>query len=386
MKTWKISLLLSYISVASASAAIITPALPVIQNTLNLSSGQLNWIISLFLIGYMIGQILYAPVANRFGRLNALRFGFALNIIGILICLIAGYLQNYSLLLTGRIVTALGASAGLSCTFMLLNESLTQERAKHALSFAILSFTVGIGLAVLVGGIITHNLSWVDCFWVLLLHGIAMLISTYCFEETLKKRIAINFKTIASNYKKAFSSKTLFVFSLCMGSVTLFSYCYSAAAPIITYHLFNLSAEQYGYWNIINMVGMCLGSLYAARVLKKYSNKTSLLGAMILSIILLLVMASMVKWQLLSVIGFFILSALIYFVASIIFPAASHIASNAIEDKASASSSMNFINMASAVLGVAIMGYLPLAHIWAMLWTMAVFFILCLVLWSASRA
>ncbi len=78
---------------------------------------------------------IYAPIANRYGRLFALRSGLILNLIGILLCLLAVPLHIFWVLVLARGITALGAASGLCCTFMLLNESLSPERAKHALSF-----------------------------------------------------------------------------------------------------------------------------------------------------------------------------------------------------------------------------------------------------------
>lgn len=71
----KIALLLSYVCIASISATIITPALPQIENTYSLNYGDVQWVVSIFLMGYVVGQLIYAPLANRFGRLNALRTG-----------------------------------------------------------------------------------------------------------------------------------------------------------------------------------------------------------------------------------------------------------------------------------------------------------------------
>ena len=67
MNKLKITVLLSYISIASASAVILNPALPHIATQLNLTSGEVKWLISIFLIGYVIGQIVYGPIAKRYG-------------------------------------------------------------------------------------------------------------------------------------------------------------------------------------------------------------------------------------------------------------------------------------------------------------------------------
>jgi len=60
----------------------------------------------------------------------SLRSRLVINLIGILVCIIAVAIPNYFLLLIGRLITALGAASGLSCTFMLLNELLPPDRVK----------------------------------------------------------------------------------------------------------------------------------------------------------------------------------------------------------------------------------------------------------------
>lgn len=367
MNIGRIILLLSYISIASASAAILTPALPQIKSDFSLPHGQIEWVINIFLIGYAVGQIFYGPLSNRIGRLGALRSGFTLNLAGITLCLWASYHHIYSWLLVGRLVTALGASAGLSCTFILLNESLTQKKAKHTLSFAVVSFTVGIGVAVLLGGIITQYWQWQACFWLLLFHGALALLSISLFKETLPLRSKLSLIKLCQDYSKAFCHTKLWSYSLLVGLVSLFSYCYSAAAPEIAQEQLGLTPAGYSYCNLINILGMLLGAMTAARLLQRYNANILLFISTSLLLTFFILLAIISYAGLLSTFAFFGITASCYFVASIIFPAASHQASNAIADKANAASSMNLINMGTAVIGVGIMGYLPSTMLWAMI-------------------
>lgn len=81
MKTYKIIILLTYISIASASAVIINPALPNIATELGLSSGTVEWLVSIFLLGYVLGQIIYGPIAKKYGDVITLRAGMTINVI-----------------------------------------------------------------------------------------------------------------------------------------------------------------------------------------------------------------------------------------------------------------------------------------------------------------
>lgn len=376
MSKFKIGLLLSYICIASVSAAIITPALPQIEHTYSLNHGALEWVVSVFLLGYVIGQLIYGPIANRFGRLNALRSGLIINLIGILICISSVWFMSYGLLLLGRLITALGAAAGLSCTFILLNELLSKEQARHAMSFAIVSFSVGAGLAVTLGGMITQYLHWQNCFILLFMHGVVIFFLTWQFPETLKTKVALHPLNILSGYMVALRNSNLVIFSLTVGMVSAVVYCYSAAAPLYAQLKLGLSPGAYGYWNLINMLGMLASGFLSAHLMKRSGPKRLLLfgfGGMIPCLISLSLMS--IAHQS-NAVWFFTTTMFLYLFSGLLFPAASFFASNAIEDKASASSMMSFINMGSAMLAVIIMGYLPLNNISSFTITLSMFFIL----------
>ena len=160
------------------------------------SKGRYEWLVSAFLVGYVIGQLIYGPLANRFGRIKALRTGLVINILGILMCFAALYAHSYPILIIGRLITALGAASGLACTFMLINEWLPAEQRRTATAYTLLSFTLGIGFAVLLGGIITEYSYWGNCFVLLFVHGAIMLYGTRVFSETLITPQPINLSSI----------------------------------------------------------------------------------------------------------------------------------------------------------------------------------------------
>lgn len=361
----RVAWLLSYISIASFSAAIVTPALPFIQLQFGLQNGQVEWVVSAFLIGYVIGQLIYGPLANRWGRVYALRFGLVINLLGILLCITSLAFSGYWLLLVGRMLSALGAAGGLACTFMLINEWLAEEQRKTAMAYTILSFTFGIGLAVTLGGLLTEYWNWTYCFPFLFAHGLIMLLGTWAFRETLQKSQAINLVTIIHNYKQALSSGTLVLFALVVGLGSAIGYCFSAAGPQIANEVLHLSAADYGYWNLLNMVGMLLGGLWAKKLLNQIRASQVIkigLGGCALGIISMMVMNYMHS---MSAAWFFLSTFTLYLFTGLLFSGGSLVASNALADKANGSSMMSFINMSTATVAVVIMGYLSASPIQA---------------------
>lgn len=372
--------LLSYISIASISAAIITPSLPKIQAQYALNPGMVEWIVSAFLIGYMGGQLIYGPLANRFGRLKALRIGLTINLLGIGVCLSALTWETYGLLIVGRLITALGAASGLACTFMLINEWLPESQRKSAMSYSVLSFALGIGIAVVLGGLITDYWHWQGCFWFLLVHGIIMLIGTCVFSETLVTPKPIHALTIIKDYSAALSSSKLVIFSLVVGTCSAISYCFSAAGPQIAEELLKLSAAEYGYWNSLNIVGMLFGGVLVKQLLSRLSaNQVIAIGFLgvalgVINLFFMWIIGSQ------SALWFFLITASLYLFNGLMFSSGSLVASNALTDKASAAAMMSFINMCFATLAVILMGYLAINPLLSFILILSLVWVLVVIL------
>lgn len=358
MSKYKIAWLLSYLSIATVSATIITPALPAIQLQFSLSSEKVDWIVSIFLMGYVLGQLLYGPLATKWGSLRSLRIGLIINLIGILVLIIALNTNSYPLLILGRLISGLGTASGLACGFTLMNERLPEALRKSAIAYSIFSFTIGIGLAVTIGAYITEYWQWSDCFLVLLIHGFIMLIGTYVFDSINQDSRIINFSSLFNAYQKALSSQKLVVFSLATGFSTAITYCFSTAAPLIAYKILHISSAEYGYWNLLNVVGMLIGGFWSNHLMIQYSPSKVVTLGLILCALSISSFFLMWEFKIASVLWFFGSSAFLHLFGGLIFSGGSFIASNEIEDKAHGSSMMSFINMSSATLAVVIMPWI----------------------------
>jgi MFS transporter, DHA1 family, multidrug resistance protein len=350
-------LLISYIGLASLSAAFITPALPNIAQFYHLTPAAAGWVVSIFLVGYVIGQLIYGPLAERFGILQALRTGLVINLAGVLICLCSIHPGAYTLLLIGRAVSALGSAAGLSCTFMMMHALLSKKENASLSHFIMLSFTMSIGLAVLIGGYITAYFTWSDGFYVLLAHGLFMLLVTFLFSIKKDNTSVTPIKQLATNIINAFKSPTLIRYALILGFVSSVSYGYATAAPLYAHRVLHLSAASYGNWNLLNMLGM-LGSGYLSQYfVKQYAAKHALHRLWILVAISLIILIINILSHAANPLYFFMCTTFVYFTSGALFSPASTLALQNAKEHTSASSAMSFINMSTAFITTCIIGY-----------------------------
>ena len=151
--------------------------------------------------------------------------GITLTIISSLFIIWAGVLQLFWLLVVGRFFMALGSSAGLMIAFTVIGDVYQHEQATKKISYLILAFAVGPGLAVAIGGFLTQYFGWESCFYFLAGYGALLFIRMLSFQETCpqKDHHALRFQKITEGYLQKLKNKKVLFCSLMLGCTTLAS-------------------------------------------------------------------------------------------------------------------------------------------------------------------
>lgn len=347
------------ISFASVNAVLFTPALPAIANFFVISDNTAQLTITWFLVGYAIGQLVYGPIANRFGRKPALYTGISLQIFSSLICVLAGSLHIYSLLVVGRFLLALGSGVGLKMTFTLINETYEPSIAGKKLSYLMIAFAIAPGLGVMFGGILNSYFGWTSTFYAGAVYGVILLLLTMRLPETKKilDMDALQFNQLIEGYISQFRNLQLISGGLLMGGATCFVYIFAALAPFIAINVLHMSSASYGIANILPSIGLVLGSFFSAQLAKSHPTKSNIRLGIIITILGSITMLVFTLLSLSALTMIFIPMMLCYFGLSLVFANTSTIAMSNVSDKANGSAVMNFINMGLVTIVVLSLGY-----------------------------
>jgi DHA1 family bicyclomycin/chloramphenicol resistance-like MFS transporter len=385
MKTNKLSfiILLLLISFASVNAVLFTPALPIIAKFFVISDSAAQLTISWFLIGYALGQLLYGPLANRFGRKPALYIGIALQIASSLLCAFSGFFHHYFILVIGRFLLALGSGVGLKMTFTLVNESFEPKIASQKISYLMLAFAVTPGIAVALGGFLTTHYGWGSCFYIGAIYGFLLLFLSMKLPETCKKLDdhALEITHLWQAYSTQFKNKELISGGFIMGTCTAFIYIFAAASPFIAMNLAGMSSQSYGLANLLPPIGLFIGSLLSAYFVKRYSLIKLIKLGIILTLLFVICMFILCKLKFNIIISLFFPMIFIYFSLSFILANASSIAMSHAEDKAHGSAVMNFINMGYATTLVLMLGFFPIK----LIFLSSIYLILSIFMWGIYK-
>lgn len=352
---------------AVMGAILMTPALPAIAHFFNKSVGSTQLTVTSFLLGYALGQLVYGPIANHLGRKPAFYVGIAIATLGSLFSIIASPIESFDLLITGRLLEALGASAGLVVCFTLINDFYYPKEARHITGFMMVAFAIVPGVAIAIGGVLTQYINWQACFYFLLLYGLLLLYPAVKMPETLRQRDphALNMRHILKNYAKLFCNKKLVAYSLCSGFSTACIYVFGAEGPFIGIHLLHIEPATYGLLGLTPFIGTLLGCVINIRLTHIHAMRM-LKIAFALELFAALIMLLCFSLHIISLITLLLPMVLLCMGHPIMAGTALSQAMTQTEDRANGSAVMNFIAMSMPVLMTLLLGTMRISAAWVM--------------------
>jgi MFS family permease len=352
VKTPQIISLIVLSAFAAMGAVLMTPALPTIAQYFHISQKDSQLIVTVFLLGYAFGQLIYGPIANRHGRKVALYVGIVIATIGSIFSILAKPADSYQLLLIGRFIEAVGCSAGLVISFTIINDFYFPKQARTQMAMLTLAFAIVPGLATVIGGYITQYLDWQSCFYFLLIYGFILLYPAITLPETIIKRDphAMRSRYLFKNYIAQLSNRNLVSYAIMFGLSTGCAYTFSAEGPFIGIHFFGLSTSDYGTIGFIPFIGALIGSIINARIAEQVSATMMTKIGFGFELAAALVMIFCCALHIYSIWAFLLPLILFFFGHATLSSNYSILGSNTTEDKANGSAMMMFLNMGTAML------------------------------------
>lgn len=164
-----ILLLAAIAALGSLATQLIVPALPLLAADLRASAADAQFVIGVYLVGLGAGQLVAGPVADRRGRKPVLLAGLALYCLGSAAAFLA---TSLPLLLAARLAQALGASAGVVTTRVLVSDLFPPEEAARRQASLMAVILISPALAPAIGGLIGELAGWRAIFAVLTVAGL----------------------------------------------------------------------------------------------------------------------------------------------------------------------------------------------------------------------
>ena len=266
-------LLLLALGVLTAMAPMATdmylPGMPSIAADLGGTPSQAQLTLSAFFFGFGGGQLLYGPVADRFGRRPVLLFGLTLFIAATLGCAIADSVRTLIVL---RFLEAVGGAAGPVLARAAVRDLYGGDRAARVLSTMVLIMGAAPLFAPIIGGQLLLIAGWRAIFWALCAYGVVCVaVVVLVIGETLpaERRLTISAFGMIRSYGLLLTNKHYLGFALGGSSVYGGLFAYLTGSPFVFITLYGVPAEQFGFLFGINVVGLMLGASINRRLVMR---------------------------------------------------------------------------------------------------------------------
>lgn len=163
-KKWGVVFIVSMFTfVSPVSSSMVAPSLTTIGAELGIPEGfRQNLVLSVFILAYAIGPLVWGPLAEIYGRVSVLQYS---NLGFLAFTISCGFARTQGQIIAFRFLSGLGGSATLAIGGGVLSDLFVAEQRGRAISIYSLAPLLGPAVGPIAGAFITENTTWRWAFW-----------------------------------------------------------------------------------------------------------------------------------------------------------------------------------------------------------------------------
>src|SRR3981189_3518055 len=210
---------------------MMLPALPDIASAFHITSANRpQMVLSIFLLGFGVGQFVMGPLSDRFGRRPLLLGGMTIYCIASLLAIAA---PSFETLLLARALQGLGTSATRVIAVSIGRDCYAGRRMASVMSLAMMVFITVPVIAPSFGQAVMLLAQWRGIFIGLMLYGgLALIWSALRMPETLPvaERKSLAIRDVLGAFRQTVTNRQTLGYALAAGGVqgSLFAFVFSS--------------------------------------------------------------------------------------------------------------------------------------------------------------
>jgi DHA1 family bicyclomycin/chloramphenicol resistance-like MFS transporter len=233
------------------------PSFPTLALAFATDVEQVQLTLAVYFIGLAGGQLLYGPLADRFGRRRPLIFGVLLFSFASVLCAQANSLEW---LIAARFLQALGGCAGMVIARAVVRDLCDPLASAKVFSQLMLVMGLAPILAPLAGGVLLTQFGWQSIFISLTLFSALCGLAVACWlPETLAQHsTSASLRAAPAQYVRLLKDRQFVSHALTGGLVMAGMFAYIAGSPFVFIELYKVPAQSYGWLFGSNAAGFIL--------------------------------------------------------------------------------------------------------------------------------
>lgn len=245
------------------------PGFPNIADDFKTQENRVAFTMTSYFIGIALGQLVYGPLIDKYGRKKPLLYGLGIYIIAAIGCALSFSIE---MMIGLRFFQALGGSAGMVVATAVITDVFKPNDRAHVFSLIMLVMGIAPIIAPSVGSIFITYLNWESIFYFLAILASALALLLFFFlPETgmYMHKEKLKLKKVGGDYWGVFKDRTFFFYTLggSLANAMIFAYIASASFVFLTYY--GVSQKTFSILFAINASGTILGSYLNGLLSKK---------------------------------------------------------------------------------------------------------------------
>ena len=249
------------------------PGFPAIAKDLNTTVAHISLSLSSFFVGISLGQFLYGPLLDRYGRKKPLYAGL---ILYLLTSIGSAFVTTADALIWLRLLQALGGCVGMVASRAMVRDLFPVE--ENAKVFSTLMLVVGVSpiIAPTLGGYVTASLGWHYVFIVLAFMSAVILLLVHFYLPQSKEpdpTISLKPKPIIKGFLTVFKEPQFYTYVFTGSIASAGLYAYVSGSPYVFMQIFKITEKQYGWVFAIIAAGLISASQLNSLMLRWYKSE-----------------------------------------------------------------------------------------------------------------
>ncbi|MEI9981024.1 MAG: multidrug effflux MFS transporter [Edaphobacter sp.] len=279
--SWIIPLLGALCVVTPFAVDMYLPAFSKIASEFHTTTPEISLSLSTYFIGFALGQILYGPLLDRFGRKRPLYAGLTIYILCSVGCALAPDLRSFTAL---RFLEALGGCvAQVGAIAMVRDFFPVRDSAKI---FSLLFLMIGVSplLAPTVGSAIVAALGWRWIFGLLASISFAILAVTFFFlpeGHQPDHSVSLRPAHIVAGFWSIFRNPQFLTYSFAGAFSFAGLFTFVAGSPIIFMDGFHMGTTAFGMVFAVLVMGFIGGNQLNVFLLRRFTSQEVFFAALL---------------------------------------------------------------------------------------------------------
>ena len=275
------------------------PSLPDLGRVLAAPTAQVQLTVSTYLIGFAVGQVIYGPLSDRYGRRPVLLAALLFYAAATLACAAARSIET---LIAARFVQAIGGSGSIVMARAIVRDLYSGARAGRELSLMGSISAFAPIVAPMIGGVLQSAFGWRASF---LLMGAAAVIAVVAvvrlLPETAPQRAGatMTWTFLAHSYGEVARHRGFLAYLGIITASYAGLFAWVSGASVVLQSVYGLSPAAFGFTFAVGSAGYLVGTTIAMRlVLRLGLDRTMGIGVALLvagGILLAIVVAAHVE-------------------------------------------------------------------------------------------